>query len=117
HHAVLITESPRQEELAAERGDHPAAFAVADVTALVAVAEQGDLATELEVLGRIEPIEAADGRAGEGVLADPGEHHPLQVFAAVLAKPRHVELNNCTGTAVGCLLRVDRLRQTRFAVT
>ena len=57
-----------------------------------AVAEQGDLAAEFEVFGGIEPIEAADGRAGEGVLADPGEHHPLQVFTAVFAKPRHVEL-------------------------
>ncbi len=50
HHTVTIPESTRQKELAAQNWNHPAGLAVPLITKLMPITEQGDLASELEVV-------------------------------------------------------------------
>ena len=122
HHTVAITETSGQKELTAKNRNHPTALAVPLVTELVTVTEQGDFATEFEVVVGVNPIKAAGRRTGQHILAEPRQHHLFQMLAAIFAKPWHVKLHDRTDTTIGCraagrFLLADPLRDAGFAVT
>ena len=95
-----ITESPIEDELAAKYRDPPHLAAEALDPLLIAVAEEGHLATHPEILRRVEQVEARCRRAGEDVLADPHEGRALKGLLAVLAEIGNVQLHDGPGPAV-----------------
>jgi hypothetical protein len=67
----------------------------------VAVAKEGQLASELVELRRLEQVEHPQRRAGKQILADAREEGLFEGRHAVFAKLRDVELQHGAGAAVG----------------
>jgi hypothetical protein len=77
---------------------------------LEAVAEIGDLAAQAKEMLRIDQVEARGRRASQHVLADPHQRSALERLDAVLAEPRHMQLDDRARPAVGRRERLVALR-------
>ncbi len=67
----------------------------------MAVAEKGDLPSELEILFRVEQVEARGRRAGEHVLAESHQERTLELRGPIFVESRDVKLHDRAGAAVG----------------
>ena len=76
----------------------------------MAISKKGNLASQFEVVLTVNLVEASRRRTGQHIHADSLHHGPLERFAAVLAKPRYVKLDDRTGSPVG---RCKRFIATR----
>ena len=110
HQAGRKTQPPVEHKLSAQDGNPPHLAAKPHNPLLIAISKIGHLAAHVEILFGVEQVEARRRGAGEHVLADPHQGHPLEGRLVIFAEAGDVQLHNRPGPPVGSEIGLGRPR-------